>query len=585
MEARLSNKLKPYQVLTMNKKVELILKKHKSDKAITSKGVGTLLLASTINSIRRASDPNIKPLVTQEEFNAIRNKLTASDFESYRAYNFVCNGLINAHTHIQSLIQQFHHGYYRIKHYLETAYVMERDEKQRFTLPYILSEEEEKRLHAEIIEKTANQKYDYVDIFTNVVQNPPGYIKPLIDKLKEEHEHSNRINSNYGEIAGYGYYVLNGKPGKYTGKEIEGIVSEFSKTNSENIITTAKELLYQGYDFIKDSYEKATGKKVTETESEIIECLEKLYIAKGGIIFTKIDQPPICDTPPDCLKYLIKPNLDLQWLPYKSVPDEISRFDVLIDKRFYEAIADIEEDYPELYNTVSTHISEQYPTIRPDKEYTKKELVQISFFNSSVLTPPALDKATLVSHIIDKGDILLGTRILLHGILTPYDSTQKSLFNRDGTYRDFALECHNEKRSIYSVLNYNEATIQSLNDFIYRLCTPAINDIIAYNKLLEILANVFNLSDFNLLRVDTSSMESLANVYNNLLFSLYALPTYSPTEETIMKREIIKKAFPLIKIRRFLPEAVTDEVKNTIKTTFHNNPVQLENLSSFLKLL
>lgn len=568
----------------MNKKVELVLKKHKANKPLTSKDVGTLLLACIIQDLRKNTDPSVKSFITQEEFNRVRNSLSSDSFEDYLNYKFVCTGLINTHTYILGLPQQFYHGYYRITRNIELAFNLEKDIQRQFVYPYILSDKEERKLKKEIEENIASQTLDYVSIFISIVLNPPGSIKPYIEKLKTEKIESERIISTYGSIAGYGEYILKGKPGEYSQKEIEAYVSKFRKENAYKIKDEASELLFRGFEYIKHAYEKITKNKVTESETEVMQCLENLYISRCGINYTSFNEAPEYRTIPACLQYLIEPAFDLKWEPFKYPPESVTKYDVLIDKRFYDSIADIEQDYPELYTAVYSLIRERYPKIIPGKEYSYRELAKMNFLNCKELDPPVLDKVKIGNHLINKGNLELGTRLLLHGLLPPYDSTTKYLFNRDESYRDFTNEYLEEKKKRYSVLSYDNETIKKLNMCIDTLCTPAINTCLAYNTLLEILAEVFDLSDFLLLKVDTSNMESLANGYNNQVFALNAL-IKGDDVSVRKKREIVKKSFPLLRPKKFVWADDYQDTAKAIKETFIKNPVKLENLSSFLEKL
>lgn len=98
---------------------------------------------------------------------------------------------------------------------------------------------------------------------------------------------------------------------------------------------------------------------------------------------------------------------------------------------------------------------------------------------------------------------------------------------------------------------YSRSEIESLQ---YKLFIPALSYLYAYNALIEIIGEIYDIPDMSIAKFDTSTFESQLEGLNGLLHNFY-FTVYGDREEKARKRELIKELFNSINADDYRPTA------------------------------
>lgn len=100
--------------------------------------------------------------------------------------------------------------------------------------------------------------------------------------------------------------------------------------------------------------------------------------------------------------------------------------------------------------------------------------------------------------------------------------------------------------------SFAEDTLNNPIDLIHTLVIPALGYLYAYNELISIIGEIYDVADINILKHNMGYLESKLDGYNTLLYIFYAT-VYGDASEKKRKRELIKKIFEPVNPTQWKP--------------------------------
>jgi hypothetical protein len=141
--------------------------------------------------------------------------------------------------------------------------------------------------------------------------------------------------------------------------------------------------------------------------------------------------------------------------------------------------------------------------------------------------------------------------------------------------------------NLYS-LEDNEEKQREIYGYSRSLIYPAMRYLYAFNALMEIIEEVYDIADLaDTTRLDTSLFESKMTAYNNMLYVFYH-NVYGNEAEKQHKRAIIKEVFSPLEIDTLTPtkEAIEGVKAELTKLGFSSNArKRLKYLDAFIDRL
>lgn len=571
----------------MARKIDNLLSK----KGWTGAEVGKALISSIVHDIKHQGEPNSKPLFSQSDFDKMENSLnTERDFLTYGVYRDIYSGIIDTYNRGQALYQQFYNGYYRYGMYLSDAKAADNILRSAEHIPYVMSEEQYHKFDkiAENKLKSFKESFNSL-IFYVLIQfmtNPndaPETIKNAIEATKKEPLTNKRILANYCETYGMGYYQLpdGTRSDNVDEKEwlkilmtnfcekhklrVNGERATFNNTvwhySFQRKIKACK-LLFDGAEAIKELYQERTGEELThEGEVGIMKALECLLNDRGEeeeivreLEMRRSPLQPALNSVCDLLDGEL--SIGAEWHYYADPPAGITKYDILEDIReLYDTENDAEEfkaDYPALYKAIEAYIKETVPQAKDLKpnQYGK------DFISWGELADQNVEWFVMLSTSVEDIEEIMAQededtlenflkrrRLLVNGITISKEPRFFQL-NENGDFIDKAQDAFLNlapEKSIDSIAQ-NDIQREDLTAFQDKLFKPALSYIYAFNALIRILGDVYDLEEIEEIQLKTAEFEAKLYALNNIIYLFYAT-VYGTPKEKDRKRELIKEVF------------------------------------------
>jgi hypothetical protein len=606
--------------MAKSKQVNRLLKK----KGWTGAEIGKLLIASFLNDIQQYGKEEKKLLFSQSDFEEMESTLTSDrDFLVYGVYKNLYSGIIDSYNRGQGLYQQFYNGFYRLLNNFQN--VQYADELQRsldFT-PLIMTESQYKRLKADAIQKLREQKDSYYSLiffllekFLDAGEETPEPIKRAIETTKKEPAKNKIFSSSYNELMGEGYYSLpDGRRSDQMTKEqwhkalkqenlkdqdltieLESTIEDLAKDIKEfaqTRFTKSCKLFFKGADAIREFVLKKTGETLGNTDEEIEEALSDVMNQK---------EEPRYRSSADKIKKALGYDTLGEWHVYEELPEGLTSFDLLeqiIDSAQYvntdpkKHLKTFKTDYPELYKTLNAYIEENIPQARglkSDQLYKEiiswGELADAGIIGYKDRIQPNEKE---IVQIWTEGENTTESKTKRfrenNGGIAILKNPSKSQIDENGDYvEENPLNDFFQSQNLYSLEDDEEAQ-QSIYRYIHNLIYPAIRYLYAFNALMKILEEVYDVENLaEGTRLSTTYIELEMENYNDSLYRFY-FAVYGNEVEKRKKRTIIKEIYHPLETGALLPtkEAIEEVKAELIKLGFSSNAKKsLQYLDTFI---
>lgn len=558
--------------------------------------LGKLLMSSLIHDVKQVREnKEPTPLFSQSDFEALERSLkTSTDYTAYGIYTDLYASIIDNYNRSQSQYQQFLQGYHRLLHYFTDVQNAENAELSLINQPYIFTEKQYNDLKEIEQKKLDNIKISYIELFFNILEhainNGENSDKELLEAIAkyEDIPETNKDNIQaYFDIVKPSYSILpNGKrsdkltPEEWQEEEEKQILDKFKLTINGKPATKEKTLkeysynqkiekasiVFNGVEGIRNKVKEKTGQALDLSDKDI---KEAIYSYEH---FDRLDTHinPAEQAILDILEY---PPVKKQKL-YDIEELEITKLDTLeafIDetnslkpaKESIEVLQVIKEHYSDLYKLIKDYIEEALPET---KKLTKKQL------NTPIFTWKELSEVIPLYKRY--------TTVDYNGIIEAYkETTENWKTYRKGIaiIKDYRPDQVDDKgyyiepkspllytSTLENIIKDND-TLEAIEDLSTYLIEPSITYLYAFNTLLDILQNVYQIEDLDILKADIDYIKRRTEAYNSSIHFFYMTVRGNGEEEKENKRAIIKTIFTEIKAEEYKPtkkaiDKVTKEI-------------------------
>lgn len=555
----------------MNRRISRLLKKQ----SWTGKEVGQLLMASLVRDIQRSSNPRLQPLFTPEEFAEMENSLK-DDYEwrYYNVYADLHRTTLEAYNRLYGVNQQFSNGMYKINMEIRELQHDEDTKNSLRNIPLIVTEEQYNRYRDFAIEATGSLKESFNALLMHTIDkcceqgvDVPAGIRTELDKLKEKPVKGDRYTEQYNLLYGNGYYVLpdGTRSDSYSEDGWKELIAkryadrlglefktteellQFVKDEREEQIHEAQKLFFKGGEYVKD----LLGKKGKHTAEEYEEALYRIVrltslrdcIDAKGTAMEEIEE------------YLGMAINECKWVYYDSLPAGTTEYDLL--GVYYDryisgeenALADMKKDFPALYNSVKEYLEGLLPELKALKANQR---------GKEVVTWKRLCEAGVIGYedILTPNDWTIAEYSPVDGInswrgsFNSFAIVKNPREDQVDSNGDFIEKVNPFYGSVNSIeeLGVDEDTIDVLHSHYDRLIIPAMRYLYAYNEMIKIYADVYDVPDYvEAMSFDMGNIEDMVEAYNRLLYIFHA----NINEDG--KRAVIREAFRDIDIESLKP--------------------------------
>lgn len=553
----------------MSKKISKIL----GNKKITGKEVGKLLVMSLIHDVKHSGEPDFKPMFEQTEYDSMTRSLTSSaDVAYYKVYYAMYSSLVERYNKGEGQFQQFNNGFYRSLMFLQNSIKAEMVDTEIRSEPLIMSKAEYKALKKKAQEENNETRwtvFDAVLMFISLLIGNEEYkqqFEPIFKQYEEQHIENHRVAEKYNDYLGV-YYTCNGvRKDEVSDEEWEALIKkEFLKdynkkhgtdeTDASTVIKKEKAIIslgatkyfFEGAESIRELYKETEGEEPSEELiAELLETMEE-YTSKEVLLS-------------DDVRYIEEHGTSVVKLNLFDYPiEEISKLDVLSSDALIE-----------LYTSDDTELAKTY-FIEFAKEYSEILDVVLKIIGERIPISTDLD---ILTHTVTTGQLAEHKVPLLEefGHLEDWDITdaiddfsdrkQARLYGIALTDKEYnrkerkeqtsallQIDCLNNLATDYDT----QETIDSIKE---RLIKPALQYLLAYNAMIDILNEVYGIPDIIALKQNTDYLKEQCSIHDKLIYEFYSLVEGDP-EDKKHKREILRDVFKPIYADRLEPNPDT----------------------------
>lgn len=569
------------------------LKKLLKQKVWSGKEVGQLLIASMLNDMKQQKQEEKTPLFLQSDFEKMEASLTSDrDYITYGVYRDLYSSIIDSYNRGQGLYQQFYNGFSRL--YTELREVELADNAQRINddTPLIVTEHQYNRLEAEAVQTLRENKESYYSLFFHLLEECLNAGDEATEPIRNALEATKNIPAekisfarSYNEHMGEGYYTLpdGRRSDQLTSTEwkdalrdcfldkhkltIDGkpaTAEETLRHYNQSRLSKGYELFFKGSQAIREFALEQTGKELSSTDGEIEEAINEIISLIGNYPYD-----PTADQIAEALDF----SPLTKWHIYEELPEGLTAYDLLgfiTDSSQYtdtdrkKHLKAFKTEYKELYTALNAYIEEKAPNIKGLKPnqlckdiVSWGELADAGFMGYINLIKP--NSQQIADSWTNEENSTRDKKKSVAIIKNP----EVHQTDEKGNYVE-----HKSPlilfQSLYD-LEENESKIASIHDYTHTLIYPALGYLYAFNALMEIIGNVYDLPELaKVARYDTSTFEYKMNAFNDLLYIVYH-DVYGNEKEKEHKRAILKDVFSPLEADTLKPsqeaiEEITEEL-------------------------
>ena len=555
-------------------------------KTWTGAEIGKALIAVFADDVKNRGKEH-EPLLSQADFDRMLNSLdTEPQIGAYLVYQKIYSSCLDSYNKGQALKQQFFHGYYRL--FLSLDKIMQADAALRAVqeYPLILSKSQYER----IVEQRKKELraieipfvtvlFDYLNYCVENIEQAPEAVRKAIEACKEEPATNKRILSHYCKDLGLGYYRLpDGTESRSLsldewGLALEkarlehyGLTKEAEKKGSLEVIREYNtkrrlevlEAVFKGEDAVKKLFKDKQGKDFNEQEQgySIADFIENMLEDRRVDFY---DGEPFCvwhkeELPEDISKYDII-----------SEPDLVLRYSDGVEGEKLSAekqLAEFKKDYAKLFSALQAELKKQLKIkkVTLSKVYTWGELADLGIGDySSLVEVNDYDIIEYYCQGKTEENYNKRQRAFYSGIAIATDGNSRI----DKTTGDY-IEPPNPYTELYSLDSITVEMAEQIEGYLSELVEPAARYLLAYNKLLDILAEVYNVPDLKAAKEDLRPLYDKAESFNGFLYVTFSTVGGSH-EEKKRKRQLVQDYFRPLELDALEPvEQSVAEVKEQL---------------------
>lgn len=601
--------------------VSEILKKD----VLTGEEVGQVLVATAVHSIAGLSNNDQTELISQEDFNKLRDSLKAEeDKRAYSIYGRVYNFLIDYYNNGVNALQQGLHGHYRNTLELSSCLMAEEDAKRDAERPIILTAYQyskyQRKAHKRLCEEELSLKDLFFRILRYCINNPekaPESITEAIEATKKESLTNEGKVQAYIKLRKLGYYKtkdglissdmtpeewkktvledylhyhtlkINGKPASP-----EETIKSYQERRARRVFALA----YNGTDGFKDLLHQITGRDVEQDlgdqyPKELVEdSINRLLTAPDSLERIINRTPPSFPLQEDLDSILDDARYKFPRWEFEKHPEGVPKFEVLLRGKelygdsldFAKDYKEFKEDFPKVYSSIQAFIRENIPSysllIASGKDVPEKDrpyiclvpfflcgdLAKLDLLNFKSYTVPK-DKDIIKEYLEDDNKEEAGPSDAEQAQKRSLAVIENPLVTDTDTSGNYAGPGRNPYKRTLESLAEDEPAIQALTFAREGLVIPTLKYINKINALIDIFGSLYDIEGINSAKIDIGYLEYLIDGANGLIHVLYCT-VQGDKQEKAHKREIIKKLFPPVYFERFKPskEAIS-KVKRKLK--------------------
>ena len=473
----------------------------------TGKEVGQAYLYSLAEDIKAKKENKLfNPPFTRDDLDRMEYSIKTQDqYTIFMPYGYLYSALINSLNIAEGQVQQVYSGFYRYFYTLEDCVRADRVLKALSDYPIIMTNTQYQRIKAEIIEKKMALKTCF---YSTVIE----YVMEIGATLSKAPE---IVKST----------IENTKSQLCTNRRILSIYESNFKHDYYNLQSKVEsgELLY-------------TTEKIPKLTKYGVLCEQKLILGYADNF---------------------KSNVDLE-----------------------QQKAEFVEDYPTLYKVVVEELKKALPAYARIKEadylwplLTYREIWEASQMVGIPLCKDHLDVnlKDILDHCYKKGEVgyLQKRSRLMHKgfIVTDESALEPSQIAENGDYIESPNNPYLFLESIDSIAE-DEKRQEQISQYKDYLIEPGLKYVYAYNALIDVIADVYDVDFIDILKKNMSLIESQIKSANNMLHCFYK-EVFGTLEEKTRKRKLIKQIFYPIDVEKFLPdEGKIQAVRNVLMTSY-----------------
>lgn len=575
--------------------VEKLMRKRKW----TGTDAGRVFVACNVNGLLNNNHSGYKPLVDAQKFRALEATLsTDKDFAIYEIYNRIVESMAGTLLRVRGLYQQFCNGYYRHLMNLTLCKTADSATRSAEDKPVIMTAAQYTRLKKETEDRLDGAEESlYSLLFITLVffmENPkrrPADIKKALSATEAEPVTNERILRTYNIDTGRGYYTLtDGTRSDEISVEEWQAKTERAEDEEERKTAMAKayKLFYDGVEGITAAYKEKTGKELNaETAGGVLAELENQLKA---VDVNEWEDPYRKRTPAYAERNILRKLLygdelvTPEWHYYEELPEGLNKYDVLVNclDRYNgvsangmtekQLLEEFKADYPELFLSLVAYLESRIPQAKGLKGQqlykpfiSRGELAELDFINFKNVTSPE-DEDIINEYYRQRG--AENPNLFTNGIAI-LENPKAHQVDEHGDYKESG-----NTSLVYMSLDKladEENAEPYISDYDYLmngLIKPAMNYLYAYNELLTILGERYDIPELLRLLTDIEELEGKISAYNNAVYMFYGR-VCGNEEEKIRKRDIIKRAFETIDIEEL--KAKGKSVQEVRKEIFRLN--------------
>lgn len=566
----------------MAQKIDTLLSKTKWSGA----DVGKAILLNLCHDFKNKGAADHKPLFSQNELERMQRSIeTDKDRRDYNAYVHLYNGLVDMYNLSQGNMQQAQNGYYRLLMYITNAKQAEDMKRIVQSIPLIMTEKQ----YNEIAEKRTTEKRQYESTFSDVVLTAINYfvgdyytkekadisstVNTALEALKKEPLTNELLLKAINTEFQIGYYRFP-----------DGKTSE-SMSEQEFQEELLKYKPFTEYPALAEAAAKDYFDNPTPPSSSFSE-LYKVMVADMNNDYKGIDWEEISS---------------VKWETRTEPLPDITKWDIIggsysLTDYFNCCDTDKENEREERFKLFISEFPALFKAVKEDMAQIKglekfAKTTAPKYCTTSITWGELADcKAYCFPDFIssdNRHEIMQDLpgkeriRAFNSGIaIIKEDAPNMHSIDENGYYNN------DIKGSIISLLHGLEGIAANENDTHYitvareRLLIPALKGLLAYDKLLELLAKEYGVSEIKGMQSDVKGILGQVEALNEVTLLLFKEVT-GTAEEKEYKRKIIKDLFPIIDLEALHPsEAAISETTGYIEdrdTVSDLNPL-LENL-------
>lgn len=415
----------------------------------------------------------------------------------------------------------------------------------------ILTAEEYDQLFNSCLEHREQTIISYKELLFNTIKKyasepkqAPAAIAELLEPLSKEICKNHAVLYTATKNIGGYYELATGERSDQVGQQewenlLAGHLQELLTTINDMATATA-ELLLKGDKAIKDFYKENANIELKKQEIAEARAILEEFSAYSDIDFIMdkiVKREPLSEK--------LNPftaNKVIKYVPYDTPVKTFTKLEVLKDQDLlnsYSLEAFI-KDYPALYTAMQADMAGQFKGIPIEKGLTVRELNTIYEGKYEDLTDNTDKQIAEYLHSI--GEHEKADRIEHNGIAILTEKTSKKSLNVD---------------LFYALDNITEDIEEHLGFIKEKLFDPAARELIAYNKLIDLIIEITKVKPLEIAKVeDIPYLKELAEEYNKNLFFLYKIVSGSP-EDKKRKRQLLKTYYKPIIWEDYSPKEET----------------------------